>query len=66
MSPAKPPRLLSEAEAAEYLGISERTLRRLRDQGRAPVHTRVGRQVRYSLATINAYLNARAKGRPNA
>lgn len=57
MSAVKAPeRLLSEAEAAELLGIKKEALARLRRAGRAPLSTRVGRYPKYARKHIHAYL----------
>ena len=55
-------RLISEAEAAEILGISKDALARLRRAGRAPIHTRVGRFPKYARKHLLAYLGSRAGG----
>lgn len=63
MSAVKAPvRLLTTEEAAVLLGISKRALEQMRNRGRGPAYTYVGRFPRYSRASINAYLEARAKG----
>lgn len=54
-------RLMTTEEAATVLGISKRALERLRNAGRGPTHTYVGRFPRYSRKHINEYLSARAK-----
>lgn len=54
MEQAASPRLLSPSEAAELLGVSERKLRQLRDQGMP--HRRLGEQtVRYVATEIMAW-----------
>lgn len=51
------PRLLTEPQAAEVLGISARTLRRWRTEtNTAPAHIRVGAQVRYAPAVIQRFI----------
>jgi hypothetical protein len=40
-------RLLTQSEAARVLGLSERTLERLRLQGGGPLYVKAGRAVRY-------------------
>lgn len=52
----QPQPLLSEAEAAELLGIKPEALARLRRAGRAPLHTRVGRFPKYAHKHVLAYL----------
>lgn len=42
--------------AATYLGISTRTLARMKKDGRIP-HVRIGRQIRYRRADLDKYLN---------
>lgn len=54
-----PPKLLTEAEAAHYLGKTTEALRAMRRRGTAPRNTRVGVQVRYAWAHIQAYLKER-------
>jgi predicted DNA-binding transcriptional regulator AlpA len=55
---------LSEQEAARYLGMSHSWLRhaRLRQPESAPRHVRIGRAVRYRIADLDAYLEARLAG----
>lgn len=54
--------LLTNAEAAAILKMEPRALERLRGRKDGPAWTYVGRGVRYSHASIAAYLAARAKG----
>ena len=49
------PRLLSIAEVARYLGVSEKTIRRLLRDGLLRSY-RVGRQLRISQEDLTAYL----------
>jgi len=56
-------RLFRAREAAEYLGISERTLWTLGNCGEIPT-VRFGRSVRYDLGDLDAWIMARKrKGR---
>lgn len=59
------PKLLTEADAAAYLGLSPATLSRWRWQGdRGPAWVRFsGRAVRYRLAELDAFIE-RAEVRP--
>jgi excisionase family DNA binding protein len=50
-------RQLSIMEAAAYLGVSERLLRRLIAERRIP-HQRLGRLIRLSRADLDAYLHS--------
>lgn len=54
-------RLLTSREAAAMLGISERTLWTLKDQGEIP-HIKIGRSVRYSVTDLNAWINQQRIG----
>lgn len=58
---AGPTAVLTTAEAAEYLRISERTLIRWRVQRLGPSWTYAGRQVRYRRADLEAYLEHRSR-----
>lgn len=50
-------RLLKTTEAAEYLGLSERTLRNWRYEGKeGPKPTYLGRAVRYDLRDLCAWV----------
>jgi len=42
-----PRRILKKCEAAEFLGVSERTLSRLHAEGKGPPRSKVGRSARY-------------------
>ena len=53
-------RLLTPAEAAEYVGLTEETLLRWRMRGQGPAFLKLGRKVvRYSRADIDAWAEAR-------
>ena len=59
-----PPRLLTEREAAEFLGIAPGTLRVSRSTGPIPgriflPYVKLGRAVRYDRATLRDWLAAR-------
>ncbi len=45
----------SEPEAAAHLGISVRTLIRLRKAGNGPTAVRIGHQLRYERAALDAW-----------
>jgi len=50
-------KLLSNREAAEFLGLSEDTLPRWRWSGIGPVYLKVGRTVKYRLSDLETFLN---------
>lgn len=54
--------LLDSRRAAAILGCSERTLERRRVEGNGPRFRKLGGLVRYSLADINAYVEAAGRG----
>lgn len=51
--------LLNETQAAEYLGLSVRTLQAWRVRGGGPVFVKLGRAVRYRPDDLNAWINER-------
>ncbi len=53
--------LLKQAEAARVLGLSERTLERLRVRGTGPRFVKAGRLVRYREADLEAWTMARVR-----
>jgi hypothetical protein len=57
--PASP--YLDEAEAAEYLRISQRTLARRRHEGRGPRYRKHGVKVLYTVADLNAWSDGLAR-----
>ncbi len=54
---------MTTQDVAERLGIAGRTLRRLMDAGEGPPVIRVGRQLRYRPADVDAWLKSRPTGR---
>jgi excisionase family DNA binding protein len=51
-------RLLKTKDAAEYLGLSVRTLENWRYQGRGPKCVLMGRTVRYDLQDLDAWVSS--------
>ncbi len=60
---------LNTAQAAYYLGLSERTLREMRGRGDGPPFREHGRQYRYHIADLDAWSVAHkadnTKGKPS-
>jgi hypothetical protein len=54
-------KLLSPKEAAEFLGISEGHLAKLRCEGGGPVYSKLGVNVRYLPQDLLAYVVARRR-----
>ena len=52
---------LSTREAADYLGLSSRTLDRYRVSGEGPVFHRFGGRVRYTHSDLDAWAKARRR-----
>jgi predicted DNA-binding transcriptional regulator AlpA len=50
--------VLSQAEAAKALGVSERTLERWRVEGRGPRFVKLGKRVGYTEADLRAKVDA--------
>jgi predicted site-specific integrase-resolvase len=50
--------LLSSADVAEWLDVSERTLEFWRYVGKGPAYVKVGKRVRYRPADVEAFLEA--------
>lgn len=48
--------LLTPGEVARVLGVSVRTVRRLRDRGKLPGAIVIGRQLRWRAASIETWL----------
>ncbi len=55
MSPADLPRLYTEVEVAEYLGVHPETVARERRRGRLPWR-RIGGQIRFTPGDVREYL----------
>jgi predicted DNA-binding transcriptional regulator AlpA len=55
-------RLLVQAEAAEFLRLSPRTLERYRVAGTGPRYCKLGRRVAYREADLDAWIAARVVG----
>ena len=52
--------LLTEAQLADYLQVTRRTVQTWRMRGTGPAWIKVGEKaVRYAMADVQAYLNAR-------
>lgn len=56
-SPALPP-VLTEAMAAEFLGLSVRTMQKRRFERKDPPYLKIGRSIRYRLLDLNAFIAA--------
>ena len=54
------PQLISVADAAAYLSVSPRTVRRLIKKGEIPV-VRIGSALRIAIAVLNAYIALRTE-----
>lgn len=52
----KNPVLLSTREAAKYLSISASSMEQWRRAGKGPVYVRVGKQVRYRVPDLDAFI----------
>ncbi|AGI68680.1 hypothetical protein OAN307_c31460 [Octadecabacter antarcticus 307] len=53
--------LVTETEAANLLCQSKRTLQKWRVIGYGPDHYKIGRNVRYRLDDLNAWINSRRR-----
>jgi excisionase family DNA binding protein len=61
MSSSKPIRLLTIGEAAEYLSVSERSIKRLIARGDLPC-IRVGNALRFAFADLEAFIARNRSG----
>ena len=50
------PRILSEATAAEYIGVAPGTLRNWRSQRQGPPFLKIGRRRLYAIQDLDRYL----------
>lgn len=48
--------LLTEAQAADFLNVSVRTLQSWRVKGGGPLYGKIGRSVRYRQSDLNTYV----------
>jgi len=62
----KPEPLLTEIQAAELLNLSTRTLQSWRIKGGGPRFLKLGRAIRYRVADLNEWLEARALAHTSA
>lgn len=53
-----PPRLLSEPEVADLLGMSADALRKARSRGQGPRWTKLGHRVRYMPGDVMEYIRS--------
>lgn len=49
---------LNTAKAAEYIGVSEALLRKLRGDGRGPRFSRIGKKVVYPVPELKKYVRS--------
>ena len=57
--------LLTEAEVAEMLRVSQRTVRRWRNEGTGPPALRIGRRIRYRRSAVETWLDRRDQASEN-
>lgn len=53
-------RCLKTSEVAEYLGLSDKTIRQYRADGLGPEYARFGRMIRYRLSEVNKWRDERS------
>jgi excisionase family DNA binding protein len=53
--------LVNQKQAAQFLGLSPRTLESWRLTGNGPAYIKVGRRVRYRRSDLEAWLDARRR-----
>lgn len=59
LPPGHPDRLLNEQEAADFLGVSIRTMQNWRHRGGGPSYIKLNsRSVRYQLSDLKAWIEA--------
>lgn len=54
-------RLFTTEQAANFLGISPRTLESMRWKGTGPKYVKVGRLVRYRIDDLESYISSRTQ-----
>ena len=52
---------LNTAQAAFYIGLTKRTLEKMRVRGAGPIYRKHGRYVRYHIDDLNAWSQGRCK-----
>ena len=52
-------RMLTDEQAAEFLGMAKQTLRNWRTFGRGPDYLKMGRSVRYKLSSLQRFTDER-------
>ena len=52
---------LTTSEAGEYVGLSRRTLEKMRTTGNGPAYRKHGRYVRYHISDLDAWSTSRQK-----
>ena len=60
------PKFLTTAQLADMLQVSERTIIKMREQGTGPAPQRIGRNIRYSPASIQRWLDAQHIAPPSS
>ena len=60
LDPIRTQDFLSNAQAAEYLTLSPRTLEKLRVVGGGPLYRKLGRRVIYAVSDLKDWADARA------
>jgi excisionase family DNA binding protein len=61
MGDTAPGTLLTTAQVAELLGLTEQRVRYWRHEGSGPPYVKLGRAVRYRPADVEDYLNANTR-----
>ena len=56
MSEQKPIQILTEADTAQYIGMSRVWLRQARQHKRGPIYIKIGRTIRYAVPDLDKFL----------
>ena len=64
--PKRDRRFLDTDNAADYLGLSPRTLQKHRVYGGGPIFRKFGRRVLYALEDLDAWADARSRAHTSA